>query len=518
MNSATLNRVIYQCFSPYGISLQKEAFNFLKESISDLNLNSVKDVQSWLTSVASEVLSREFSLNLKKKDLELIFTELINKSASKDLVVDNNKTTADLKDINPYFQVIDLFNVYRWTYNHEKNVFTKVKLPSEKFSPASTKISSLKDRYDILKQKIFRNDLYRPRKFKSQNSSYQIITPIKNLIGCQGNEFLIFGMLTEMVEGKIHLEDPDAYVELSFNEISEKGPGVYTLNCFVFCYGYYDDEKIFNVSKIFMPPIEDREQTIMSQDFFVGKKEETFQDIKDLKLLENSFDVSIVILSDVWLDKPIVFTKLRTMFEGYNDNPPLAFIFIGSFISTPYKMDGSDQDNYTESFNHLADLISEYPSIAKASIFVFVPGSNDPLNSQQEILPKKQISEIFYFKLKLKVENLIFTTNPCRIKYFTLELVIFKDYFKNRFLKTVLSQAHLVPLPTKLRPTYWMYDHCLRLNSLPHLLCLADIGETFWDDTLAKGTIVCNPGVFSNDFKFLFYRPSENTIEAAQIP
>ncbi|KAJ3225795.1 DNA polymerase epsilon subunit 2 [Clydaea vesicula] len=473
MNSATLNRVIYQCFSPYGISLQKEAFNFLKESISDLNLNSVKDVQSWLTSVASEVLSREFSLNLKKKDLELIFTELINKSASKDLVVDNNKTTADLKDINPYFQVIDLFN----------------------------------------------------------------ITPIKNLIGCQGNEFLIFGMLTEMVEGKIHLEDPDAYVELSFNEISEKGPGVYTLNCFVFCYGYYDDEKIFNVSKIFMPPIEDREQTIMSQDFFVGKKEETFQDIKDLKLLENSFDVSIVILSDVWLDKPIVFTKLRTMFEGYNDNPPLAFIFIGSFISTPYKMDGSDQDNYTESFNHLADLISEYPSIAKASIFVFVPGSNDPLNSQQEILPKKQISEIFYFKLKLKVENLIFTTNPCRIKYFTLELVIFKDYFKNRilrncifspeekngelqtqFLKTVLSQAHLVPLPTKLRPTYWMYDHCLRLNSLPHLLCLADIGETFWDDTLAKGTIVCNPGVFSNDFKFLFYRPSENTIEAAQIP
>jgi DNA polymerase epsilon subunit 2 len=43
------------------------------------------------------------------------------------------------------------------------------------------------------------------------------ITPIKNLTGQRPGSYLLFGMLTQMQEGKYHLEDPDAYIELDFS-------------------------------------------------------------------------------------------------------------------------------------------------------------------------------------------------------------------------------------------------------------------------------------------------------------
>ena len=41
----------------------------------------------------------------------------------------------------------------------------------------------------------------------------------------------------------------------------------------------------------------------------------------------------LVILSDVWLDKPVVMTKLAKLFAGYSAFPPTAFVFMGNFAS-----------------------------------------------------------------------------------------------------------------------------------------------------------------------------------------
>jgi DNA polymerase epsilon subunit 2 len=89
----------------------------------------------------------------------------------------------------------------------------------------------------------------------------------------------------------------------------------------------------------------------------------------------------------------------------------MAFLFIGSFQSTPYNMDGSDYRSYTENFNHLADLISDYAQLAETQ-FIFVPGPNDPW--QGDLIPRPRIPEMFTLKMRAKVSNCVFATNPCR--------------------------------------------------------------------------------------------------------
>lgn len=48
---------------------------------------------------------------------------------------------------------------------------------------------------------------------------------------------------------------------------------------------------------------------------------------------QSSLDSMIVFLSDVWLDSPTVLEKLQTLFMGYSECPPYAFVFCGNFLS-----------------------------------------------------------------------------------------------------------------------------------------------------------------------------------------
>lgn len=121
---------------------------------------------------------------------------------------------------------------------------------------------------------------------------------------------------------------------------------------------------------------------------------------------------------------------------------------------------------------------------------------------------------ISYFKEK--VPNSVFTSNPCRIKYCTKEIVILRQdimtkivrnslnhptgvnhadcvsrmpvhqynslrgassYFQ--FVSTLIGQSHLCPLPLHICPVYWSYDHALSLYPLPNLVIIGDKGDPF---------------------------------------
>ena len=82
-------------------------------------------------------------------------------------------------------------------------------------------------------------------------------------------------------------------------------------------------------------------------------------------------------------------------------------------------------------------------------------------------------------------------------------------------VQTILSQAHLLPLPLEARPIYWELDHALRLEPLPHLLVLADHVEQYRYD--AEGTSTVNPGSFASDGSFLVYYPSSRTAEFSRV-
>jgi DNA polymerase epsilon subunit 2 len=164
------------------------------------------------------------------------------------------------------------------------------------------------------------------------------------------------------------------------------------------------------------------------------------------------------------------------------------------------------------SFEGLADLIASYPLITRNTHFVLVPGPLDmAINS---LLPRRPLLSSLVSRLKTKVPHVHFATNPCRIKFFNQEIVIFREDMMARMLRSVvgvkpevrnddlkrfvsgsfldvvfnrglklchqlvqsiLDQAHLSPFTSNIQPVLPDYDHTLRLYPLPTAVALSPI-------------------------------------------
>jgi DNA polymerase epsilon subunit 2 len=96
----------------------------------------------------------------------------------------------------------------------------------------------------MLKQRILRHPSFRKPTYTSDNDSYFQITPLSNLKGKPVGRFLVFGMLTQLEDGKLHLEDTDGSIELKFKDELKQSEGVFTLNCFVLVEGIYDQSGV----------------------------------------------------------------------------------------------------------------------------------------------------------------------------------------------------------------------------------------------------------------------------------
>ena len=77
------------------------------------------------------------------------------------------------------------------------------------------------------------------------------------------------------------------------------------------------------------------------------------------------------------------------------------------------------------SFSLLGDLICACPNISTRSKFVIVPGPEDP--GLGEALPRSPIPPDFTSDLRKRVKNVHFTSNPSRLKFYTQEIVIFRE-------------------------------------------------------------------------------------------
>lgn len=92
---------------------------------------------------------------------------------------------------------------------------------------------------------------------------------------------------------------------------------------------------------------------------------------------------------------------------------------------------------HTENFDALADLISSYPAIARYTHFVFVPGPLDI--TANAVLPRRPLLSTFVSRLKSRVPKVHFATNPCRIKFFDQEIVIFREDLMARMLRNLVG-------------------------------------------------------------------------------
>ena len=117
------------------------------------------------------------------------------------------------------------------------------------------------------------------------------------------------------------------------------------------------------------------------------------------------------------------------MFEYYSTEAgsqiPLTFILIGSFISTPFPVNGYST-TYKSHWDTIADLLSHFPRLTSNCTFIFIPGPNDPWTTSPGCLPRKGIPEVFTNRVRRLCKDVRFVSNPCRLGYFTQEICVFR--------------------------------------------------------------------------------------------
>ncbi|KAI7830646.1 DNA polymerase alpha/epsilon subunit B-domain-containing protein [Gamsiella multidivaricata] len=475
---------------------------------------------------------------------------------------DTNEEVEDDLDITEMFHVIDAFSMPRWAWASDIKTFVRTD-PSQRqhdtehghenrangsmnsaanmsnhvLGTAEEKTAMFRARYQVLLQRIMRNECFAPPVFTGgmQQDRYLKLTPLKALKGRCGERFLMFGMLVQMGDGKFCLEDADDRIELVLDN-SKNSAGLFTENCFVLVEGLYTDDNVILVDTIGLPPPELREETkkvFGNIDFLGAPKEMRSED--QLSVIAGEYpNIMFVILSDLWLDQPKTFTTLRTIFDGYSSaNIPLAFIMCGSFKSQPFLFNGLESGQYRDGFNALAELIAEFDELARSSYFVFVPGPNDPWGGS--ILPRPKIPDFYTAKMRSLVKRSVFASNPCRIKYCNQEIVIFREDILNRLLRncivppvgdvviqkqlirTIVDGAHLCPLPLTTRQVSWAHDHALRIYPIPDALILADKFEAY--SFKYQNCHCMNPGSFpTSDYSWMVYYPASRESDICQIP
>ncbi|KDN48053.1 hypothetical protein RSAG8_03069, partial [Rhizoctonia solani AG-8 WAC10335] len=176
----------------------------------------------------------------------------------------------------------------------------------------------------------------------------------------------------------------------------------------------------------------------------------------------------------------------------------------------------------------------EYRTIIEKSHFVFVPGPLDPWGSST--LPRPNIPDTFTTKIRARIPRVHFTSNPCRIKFFSQELVIYREDMMSRMLRnlvgikravgdadlkkylvqTLLDQAHLSPISLNIQPTLWEFDQSLRLYPMPTALVMADKYERY--ELTYEGCHVFNPGSFlGSSYGFSMWLPQDKTSEPSEL-
>ncbi|KND04980.1 DNA polymerase epsilon noncatalytic subunit [Spizellomyces punctatus DAOM BR117] len=536
----------------HGLTLKTEALKYLEDVVAELPNEQLAETLDYIAlSYTQQQETRK--LLVDRASLEEVVQNIFRKSAINQALENAVSASSNgdseavggmvgeisIEDIAGYLHVIDAFSTPRWKWRPDSKQFTRSHEKPRLLAPPAAKAVAFRDRYDILKQRVLRNDAFRPSTFTRTGDHFEI-TSIKNLQGHKPGSYLLLGMLTTIEEGKYHLEDPDGLIEIHLNGKIDKGVGLFCLNCFVLAEGLYTEDRIFKVRTLGMPLPETRQKSLSAfghnVNFFGGPSAGDDQMVLE-NIEVNMTDVIFVIISDVWLDQPRVVMKLRRLFEGFSSTssaPPLAFILIGNFMSIPYLYEGQHHEPYKQCFNTLADLLSDFRDLAQTSRFIFVPGPQDPWGAKT--LPRPSIPKYYTERIRSKLPKAMFMSNPCRIKYCTQEIVIFRDDIVKRMRRgsivppredvdvslerhlvaTLIDQAHLCPLPPAARPTYWGYDHALRLYPQPHLLVLADKHESYSVDY--EGCKCINPGSFGGaEFEFMVYHPATKSCQASKI-
>lgn len=446
-------------------------------------------------------------------------------------------TDGELPDPHRYFGVHSAFTQPKLTFDPIRKVFEPTALSATLLPTASTRSTFARQRYHILKGVILRNENFCPplaiataSSSKNLADGFMKLTSTKNLLGRQGQRFLLFGMLSTSSDGRYELEDADGTVGLDLHD-AIPGEGIFTEGSLILVEGEYTVEERIHVFALGHPPSETRAQarSMHAHTDFLGPPQTPILEpagapsrvaaraswrgaisVKEEAAFQvheaNHSDLCFVIFSDLHLDHPKTMAAFATVLQGYVDADfiPFALMLCGNFASQQYSS-ADTVDRYKAGFASLAETLSRFPAIVRSSHIILVPGPQDPFASS--LVPRPPLPqglvEPLVSKLKTMHATIHLASNPCRISYFSQQIVVYRDDMMTRMLRntvrikdqaqeqereqrereerdlkkflvsTVLDQAHLVPLAQRIRPVLWDHDHALSLYPMPTAVSIA---------------------------------------------
>ncbi|KAM3484809.1 hypothetical protein MY8738_001928 [Beauveria namnaoensis] len=172
----------------------------------------------------------------------------------------------------------------------------------------------------------------------------------------------------------------------------------------------------------------------------------------------------VVVIGELTLDQPRALQALRKILALYAAEPegsaPVTFVLAGNFTQQAVLARGGSGGSieYKEYFDALASALAEFPTLLRASTFVFLPGDNDGWVSSFTAgasvpLPRKPVPDMFTSRIRrafaaANVEagastrgvpgSAVWASNPSRLSLFgpNHEIVLFRDDISARLRRT----------------------------------------------------------------------------------
>lgn len=408
------------------------------------------------------------------------------------------------KFITPDIQPNYVFDRVRKQFSSRPAVGTKLS------ETRSASIEYFNQRYHLILDRLSRDENFLKSSFssmaainttgssRSKNATYDI-TLIKNVLGRDGNKFILFGLLSKNVNGNYILEDSSDYIELNLSQTYKTEGSFYAPGMCVIVEGIYsasggsmsNDANVisgcFHVSNIGHPPAERRDASLENYGHldFMGIHSELSSTksnsalVKVDKALKKKLTAlekalvghRLVMLGcNCFLDDFKIMAGLKKLFAKLEDKlaeqqtrpdeeqeKRLAIIMTGSFVSRPLTATTgslsliSGSENYKNNFDTFAELLSKFPLVVSQCKFVLIPGPNDPWQSTNSLgrssldtLPQNPVPKVFVTRLErlLPKGNLIFGWNPMRINYISQEIVLFRDDLMSKLKRNDIVFAH----------------------------------------------------------------------------
>ena len=221
---ATARDVILKIFSKkHSLSLTPQSLAFLVNLSETYNLNS-SAISSISDSLALAYLKQDECSSIVDADaLQRVYLNLQLNHAGGLGMDDDDYINEDEIDPRNYLRVVSAFDMPTFNYAVDKKTFVKSNSKPSITGSASSVSQLWLDRFNVIKQIILRNEHFSPPSTLNVNSSedrdkYMKITSTKNMLGRHGQRFMLFGMLSQTVDGRHALQDPDGIVALDLSD------------------------------------------------------------------------------------------------------------------------------------------------------------------------------------------------------------------------------------------------------------------------------------------------------------